>query len=235
LCAPFRKASLTSKEIDKGINTETELPVDFGARRLTGISVEAYNKAGIHPDTIKLILRSEARLAKDDKAGARQALEEATVRDDRLPSPHFMLAQLYETAGEYDKAIERYRKLQQIAPDNPLVLNNLAYALAVRKNNPQEALPLAEKAHGLVKGNPNIADTLGWIYHLAGQDEKAVKVLEEAVRSAPGNADIHLHFAIVSAATGNKLAAEIALKRALEIDPKLEQNEEVKQLRAKMK
>jgi len=163
-------------------------------------------------------------------------LEEATLRDDRLPTPHFMLAQLYEAEGEYDKAIERYRKLQQIAPNNPLVLNNLAYALAVRKNNPLEALPLAEKAYELVKGNANIADTLGWIYHLAGQDEKAVKVLEEAVRSAAsGNADIHLHFAIVSAATGNKLAAEIALKRALEINPKLEQSEDVKQLRAKIR
>ena len=62
-----------------------------------------------------------------------------------------------------------------------------------------------------------------------------MKVLEEAVRSGPNNADIHLHFAIVSAATGNKQAAEIALKRALEIDPKLEQNEEVRQLRSKLK
>ena len=167
LCAPFRKTSLTSKELDKGINPETELPIDFGTRRLMGISVAAFSKAGIRPDTVKLILRAETSLAKDDRAGARQLLEAAAARDDRIPSLHFMLAQLYETAGEYDKAIERYRKLQQIAPDNPLVLNNLAYALAVRKNNPQEALPLAEKAHELVKGNPNIADTLGWIYHLA--------------------------------------------------------------------
>ncbi len=236
LCAPFRKTSLSTKEIDKGIDPETEFPVDFGTRRLRGISVPAYNQAGIHPDTIKLILRSEARLAKDDKEGARKALEEAIARDDRLPSPQFQLAALYELTGEYDKAIERYRRLQQLVPDNPIVLNNLAYALAVRKNNVQEALPLAEKANELAKGKlPNVSDTLGWIYHLAGQDDKAVKLLEEAVRSGTGNADMHLHFAVVSAATGNKLAAEIALKRALEIDPKLEQSEEVKQLRAKMK
>jgi uncharacterized protein (TIGR03790 family) len=231
LCAPFRKTSLTAKELDKGIDPETEFPVDFGLRRLRGISVAAYTQAGVHPDTIKAILRSEARLAKNDRAGARQALEEATKRDERLPSPQLMLATLYDAEGEYDKAIERYRKLQQLAPDNPLVLNNLAYALAVRKGNFQEALPLAEKAHELAKGNGNISDTLGWIYHLAGQDEKAAKLLEEAVRSSAGNAEMHLHFAVVSAATGNKLAAEIALKRALELDPKLEQNDEVKKLR----
>jgi uncharacterized protein (TIGR03790 family) len=231
LCAPFRKTSQTAKELDKGIDPETEFPVDFGLRRLKGISVPAYIQAGIHPD----ILRSEARLAKNDRAGARQALEEATKRDERLPSTQLMLATLYDAEGEYDKAIERYRKFQQLAPDNPMVLNNLAYALAVRKNNIQEGLPLAEKAHELAKGNANISDTLGWIYHLAGQDEKAVKLLEEAVRSSAGNAEMHLHFAVVSAATGNKLAAEIALKRALELDPKLEQNDEVKQLRTKMK
>jgi uncharacterized protein (TIGR03790 family) len=235
LCAPFRAKSLTAQEIDKGIDPETEFPAFYGTRRLRAISVDAYKQAGIHPDTIKLILRSYARLAKQDQAGARQALEESIARDDRLPVAHFALASLYETAQEYDKAIERYRRLMQLTPNNPIVMNNLAFALAVRKNNVAEALPLAEKAYSLTKGSPNIADTLGWIYHLTGQDDKAVKLLEDAVRSAPRNAEMHLHFAIVSEATGNKLAAEVALKRALEIDPKLEQREEVKQLREKIK
>jgi hypothetical protein len=38
----------------------------------------------------------------------------------------------------------------------------------------------------------------------------------------------------VSAATGNKLAAEVALSRALELNPKLEQSEEVKKLKEKL-
>ncbi len=235
LCAPFRTSSLTSQDIDKGLDPETEFPASYGKRRLLALSVAAYKQSGVHPDTIKLIMRSEARLAKQDQAGARQALEEAIVRDDRLPAPQLLLASLYEVAGEYDKAIERYRKLRELAPDNALVMNNLAYALAVRKNNIQEALPLAEKAHELAKNAPNVSDTLGWIYHLAGQNDKAVKILEEAAREGSRNAEMHLHFAIVSAEVGNKLAAEVALQRALEIDPKLEQKEEVKQLRAKLK
>ena len=155
--------------------------------------------------------------------------------DDRLPAPQLILANLYEAEGEYDKAIERYRRLQEITPNNPIVLNNLAYALAVRKNKVEEALPLAQKAYELGKGISNVSDTLGWIYHLAGQNEKAAEFLEEAARAGSSNAQMHLHFAIVSAETGNELAAEVALQRALEIDPKLEQTEEVKALRTKLK
>jgi uncharacterized protein (TIGR03790 family) len=235
LCAPFRTTNLSAQEIDKGIDPDTELPAIFGMRRLRTLSVAAYKQAGVHPDTIRLILRSEARMAKQDPAGARQALEEVITRDNRLAAPQFLLANLYEAAGEYDKAIERYRRLLELSPDNIAVMNNLAYALAVRKGNIQEALPLAEKAYRLSKGHPNMADTLGWIYHLAGQNDKAIKLLEDAARAASKNAEMHLHFAIVSAEMGNSLAAEVALKRALEIEPRLEQREEVKALRGKLK
>ncbi len=235
LCAPFRTKSLTAQEIDGGIDPETEFPAFFGTKRLRSISVAAYKQSGTHPDTIKLMLRADARLAKQDPAGARQSLEEAIARDDRIAAAHLLLASLYESAQEYDKAIARYRRLLEISPNNPAILNNLAYALAVRKNNVAEALPMAEKAYNLAKGDPRLADTLGWIYHLAGQQEKAVKLMEDAVRVAPRNPEVHLHFAIVSEAAGNKLAAEVGLQRALEINPKLAEREDVKQLREKLK
>ena len=235
LCAPFRSISLAAEEIDKGIDPETEFPSYFGTRRLRIASVSAYKESGVHPDTVKLVLRSDARLARQDQAGARQALEEAIARDNRLPAAQFVLASLYEAAQEYDKAIERYRRLRELLPNNPLVLNNLAYALAVRKNNIADALPLAEKAYALAKGDPRLSDTLGWIYHLAGQNERAVKPLEDAVRAMPKNSEVQLHFAIVSEAAGNPLGAKAALHRALEIDPQMAAREEVRKLQDRLK
>jgi uncharacterized protein (TIGR03790 family) len=235
LCAPFRVTSLAPKEIDKPINPDTELPQDFGTRRFRALSVSAFSQAGVHPDTIRWILRAEARMVKQDMTGARRAYEESISRDDRLAIPQLQLAQLYELEGDYDKAIGRYRRLQQLMPEDPIVLNNLAYALAVKKNSIQEALPLAEKAYELAKSSASISDTLGWIYHLAGQDGKAAKLIGEAVKAAPENAEVQFHYAVISALAGNNSAAEAALKRALEINPKLEQSEEVKQLQAKLK
>lgn len=231
LCAPFRKSSLSAEQADPGIDPEIELPRFIGARKLKNTAMAAYKSAGVPTDAIKPILRAEARLAKNDRPGAKKALEEYLELDDKLPSPQIILANLYELDGVYDKAIERYRRILELSPDHATALNNLAYALAVRKNSVQEALPLAEKAYAVSNKNPNVADTLGWIHHLAGQDDKAAEYLEEAARSGIPNAQIHLHFAIVSAAIGNTLQAEVALERALEIDPDLGKTEEVKQLK----
>lgn len=234
LCAPFRAKFLTPKEIDKGLDPDTELPAFFGMRRLRTLSVPTFRQAGVHPDTMRLIVRSEARLAKQDQIGARQALEEAVSRDSRLAGPQLILANLYKAAGEYDKAIERYRRLLQLAPNNPIVLSDLAYILAVKKHYVQAAIPLAEQAYELAEENPNVSDTLGWIYHLAGQNDKAAMLLEKAARTGYNNSQILLHFAVVSAEIGDTLAAEVALQGALEINPKLEETEEVKQLREKL-
>jgi Tfp pilus assembly protein PilF len=235
LCAPFRSTNLSSGEIDRGLDPATELPSFFSALRLSITSVTAFQQGGVHPDTVKLILKSESRLARQNPAGARQALEEAVSRDDRLTSPQLLLAAMYEQSGEYDKAITRYRRLLELAPDNPVVLNNLAYALAVRKNLVQEALPLAQKAYDLAKANPSVTDTLAWITHLAGDNARAAVLLEEAIKTGIKNAEVHLHSAIVNAALGRKEAAQSALQKALELDPKMADRAEVKTLQGTMK
>jgi thioredoxin-like negative regulator of GroEL len=235
LCAPFRTKSLTPQQIDKGIDPETEFPGYYSERRLRLSPGSFVKQGGVHPDAIKQLLRYEARMAKQDVAGARQALEAATSLDSRLVAAQFLLATMYDTDKQYDKAIERYRRVLELAPDTVLALNNLAYGLAVRRNSAKDALPLAEKAYSLAKGNPNITDTLGWIYHLLGNNEKANELLAAAVQAGAQNADIHLHLAIVSADLGQILQASVELSRALQLDPKLESSEEVKQLRAKLK
>jgi uncharacterized protein (TIGR03790 family) len=235
LCAPFRSRNLSSDEIDRGLDPATELPSFFSSLRLSISSVTAFQQGGVHPDTVKLVLKAESRLAKQNLAGARQALEEAISRDDRLPAPQLLLATMYEQSGEYDKAIARYRRLMELAPNNPVVLNNLAYALAVRKNNVQEALPLAQKAYDQAKANPNVTDTFAWIVHLSGDNARAATLLGEAIKSGTANAEIYLHFAVVNTALGQKEAAETALKKALELNPKMTAREEVKALQEKLK
>ena len=97
--------------------------------------------------------RGEGRAALRGEGGERRqarglgtALEEATALDPKLVAAHLMLASGYETQKDYDKAIERYRAVLAVSPDNAIALNNLAYALAVHKGQPAEAIGFAERA-----------------------------------------------------------------------------------------
>ncbi len=172
LCAPFRSAGPEPAEIDPQIDPETGRPGFFSDRRL-----EVLTGKGLRHDALKLLLRGEAMLARGDRSGARQALEAATVAEERLNQAHLLLATLYEVTAEHDQAIDRYRRILANTPRDPVALNNLAFSLAVHKNQPADALPFAERARLVATGNPLIVDTLGWVHHLLGNRTEALRYL----------------------------------------------------------
>ena len=117
-----------------------------------------------------------------------------------------------------------------------LALNNLAYALAVRKSQPAEGLVHAERAMALTGGkSPEVADTLAWIQHLLGRDAEAAQILERVVKAVPDRAEIRLHAAVVFAAVGRLQEAAAELAEAVRLDPALEANADVKALRTRLK
>lgn len=230
LCAPFRGRALEPAKIDAGLDPVTELPVFFSAKRLQALAA-----GGNRPDALRLVLRAEARLARRDSAGARDALEEATSLDERLLAPRLLLGALYEEAAEHDKAIDQYRRVLAATPNDPVGLNNLAYALAVHRGEAAEALPLARKAYALSKQDPNVADTLGWIHHLLGDHAQARGFLRAALERAPELAEAWLHAAVVHAALGELEPAFSSLKRALELKPELAARSEAEELQMKLR
>ena len=216
LCAPFRLKTLPPEQAAPELESETELPKYFSARRLAVLMAD-----GASSDVGKLMLKAEALLSRGDKVGATPALEAATDREPRLTAAHLMLAGLYEEAKDYDRAIERYRRVLAVAPKEAVSLNNLAYALAVHKNVPAEALPIAQQAYAASGGEPSTADTLGWIHYLLGNYGEAEKLLVEGATQAPANAEIHLHLAHCLAALGRTDAARAALAKSLQLDRRL--------------
>lgn len=157
LCAPFRSNNLPEEEQKPALDQETELPRFFSARRL-----EVLHGFGVRPGVSKLILKASAQLSRGDIKSARPSLEEVTRMEPNLNAAHFVLAGLYDRSGEYDLAIDRYRKILTTAPEEVRSLNNLAYALAIRRNAPAEALPLAHKAYAIARDqNANVDLDLG--------------------------------------------------------------------------
>lgn len=80
-------------------------------------------------------------------------------------------------------ALRLFRTMNEIAPQNPLVLNNLAWTAGQLKD--AKALEYAEKAAALAPDNAAILDTLGVIQIDRGQVEKGLASLTRAVSLAP--------------------------------------------------
>jgi uncharacterized protein (TIGR03790 family) len=230
LCAPFRKASMTDDLLNPAPDPATEMSGFFSARRFAQIMRPGYNEEGV-----KWSIRSEMRLARGDNAGQIEALETAIRLEPRLSSSQMALALLHEREQDYDKAIERYRAIIANDDRNVAALNNLAFALAVRKQLPKEALPLAQRAYLLTREQALTGDTLAWVYHLLGDDKTALPLLQDAARRVPQHAEIRWHLGAVLAGVGQIDLALQTVEMAIRLNPDLQQNAEVSELRDKLR
>ncbi len=229
LCAPFRDSPLAREQIDKGLDSLTELPRLFSARR-----VEHVSAPGTSPEILRLLLRAGARLARDDRSGARAALEDALRVDPQLVAAERLLAMLDEAEQQYESATQRYRRILQQAPNDAAVLNNFAYPLAPRLRKPQDALPLAERAAKLSPRDAYVADTLAWVHHLVGNNQKAALLVEQALKLGPTEPELLLHAAAIHFALGNRVAAQRDLNESLRLSPDLATREDVVRLQAEL-
>jgi uncharacterized protein (TIGR03790 family) len=231
LMRPFKGRSLTSAEIEDATDSRTGLPGLFARRRVAQASAAS---AGLTEDAVALAIRADTMLERGDKAGAKSALEQAVVAAPTAVALLMRLAIVEESDGLHPAAIARYQRVLEMQPANVIALNNLAYALAVHRNLPAEALPLAKRAASLAPQSAIVLDTWGWIEHLLGNDAEATKILAAAIKRDPQLAEMWLHAAIVSAALGDRAKAENELKEALRLDPTLEQRDETRRLRERL-
>jgi uncharacterized protein (TIGR03790 family) len=228
LCAPFRTDAIAKGDLDPGVDAVTGLPTFFSDRRVRLVTV-----LGTSREAARYFLRANLQSEKKDTAGAIAALEASTKADPRFATGHLTLATLLEASGRYDAAVERYREVLKLAPDNVSALNNLAYLLSVRRKSPKEALPIAKRAYAKSKSAP-VADTLGWIQHLLGNDKDAEPLLLSAVKMAPNHPEILLHTAVVLAANGKRTEASQLLMRAEKASPALARSDDARRLRERL-
>lgn len=111
--------------------------------------------------------------------------------------------------GKTDKGVELLQKVADQNPNNPIVLNDLAWAQIRAKNS--KALNNAIRASQLMPDNPNVLDTLGMAQALAGRRDDAIASLRTAVNLVPRAALPRLHLATQLLAAGNLKEAQVVL------------------------
>jgi tetratricopeptide (TPR) repeat protein len=228
LCAPFENKERVN-EPTAALDPATELPATFSQRRVATLA-----RGGRNVEAIKLTLKADVHLQRGDRSSAEAMLSQAVQIDPALTGTLFQLAVFNEGRKEYDRAIARYREVIAIEPNHVLALNNLAYSLAVNQNRPTEALPLAERAF---RGAPiaAVADTLGWIHHLLGNDPAARPFFEQIVKSPGVSVEALIHAATVFVGVKDFGRARTALESAERLDATINERPDVKAVRSAIK
>jgi len=116
---------------------------------------------------------------------------------------------------KFDRAIAACKLLQDDFPDNPEVINNLAYLYAETGQNLDQALDLANRLLNQFAANSVIQDTAGWVLYRRGQYADALVHLQLARQLAPANSGIQYHLGKVLLALGRRAEASDAFRMAL--------------------
>ena len=121
---------------------------------------------------------------------SQKILEQQVVKQPDNPLYHFTLGNIYYEEGNLKQAEIQFKKALALNPDDPEILNNLAwlYATADMKElrKPAEALKLSQRA-AQISPKPHILDTLGESYFINGRYEEAVRALEAALSAGTDN------------------------------------------------
>src|SRR4030095_15783760 len=141
--------------------------------------------------------------------------QEAAAANPKSPLPLIDLAPILTQQGRVADAAEAYREALRRAPEDPGIMNNLAYMLARNPSGLAEAGSLSERAYQRAPLNVSIMDTRGWGLYQQGALEQAVPLLQAAARSSPGNAEIQYHLGAAYARAGKRAEARRALEQAL--------------------
>ncbi|NOT44114.1 MAG: tetratricopeptide repeat protein, partial [Acidobacteria bacterium] len=149
--------------------------------------------------------------------------------------PQLMVARIHHAQGRLDDARRYYEAALALDSRNPLANNNLAFMLAEQGQDLDQALTMAQTAKAAAPEDPDVNDTLGWIYYKRNLAGLAVDPLRQAVAADPSNAVYSYHLGVAQSESGDQAGARASLQRALTLDPSFEQAEEARQRLASLR
>ena len=152
-----------------------------------------------------------------------EVYSEALGRLEQLEIHHWPL--LYgrgaalERSGDWARAEEDLQHALELSPDQPFVLNYLAYSWIEQGRRLEEARAMAAQAAELRPDNGFIIDSLAWAHYRLGDYETAIQMLERAMAAEPGDPVITGHYGDALWRTGRRNEARLQWRHALRADP----------------
>lgn len=172
------------------------------------------------------VLRAQERFSE-----AAAAYDLAMARLEEPGSRHWTLFYFRgisrERSQDWDRAEEDFLRALELEPEQPYVMNYLAYSWVEQKRNLTEAEQMLKRAVELRPDDGYIVDSLGWVYYRLERYPEAVVELEKAVALRPSDPVINDHLGDAYWRTGRGREAQVQWRRALSLEPEEEDEKKI--------
>ena len=201
------------------------IAIDLDSQGKTDEAAAQLNQmAADRPDRVDaLVTLGDIMRAHDRFKDAADVYTRAMDRIPKLEERHWAILYargiVYERADEWPKAEADFEKALELRPDQPYVLNYLAYSWVERGEHLDKAKQMLERAVELRPNDCFIVDSLGWILLSTGDKAGAVEKLEQAVELEPQDPTINDHLGDAYWKVGRFAEARFQWRRALALKP----------------
>src|SRR5271165_840777 len=148
---------------------------------------------------------------------------------------YFRIGQVYDKRGDWSSAETAYQKLLELEPDNAAGKNNLAWDYTEHGGNIDVALRLSQEAVLAKPDDPELSDTLGWIYLRKNAPMDAIQVLKQSVSKAPKSPEYNYHLGMAYLRAGRPAEAKQFLEATLTLEPGFAHAEDTRKMLASLK
>ena len=131
---------------------------------------------------------------------------------------------LYKRGGAYERIKDHKNSDKdlllslEINPNEPYVLNYLAYSWLERNYKIDESIDMLKRAYKQKKNDPYIIDSIGWAYYLIGDYIEAENYLIQAVQLMPDDPIVNDHYGDILWKLDRKLQAKYFWENVLKLD-----------------
>lgn len=133
---------------------------------------------------------------------------------DQSP-PYTLAGDIQLRQGAFDEARSYYEQAAKLAPGSPITRHSLARLWGEEGNNLDEALTIMHGLQRKFPDDPNLSDTLGWIYYGKGIYPAALSQLRRSVELQPRKALFRYHLGMIYEKMGEPELSRQSLETAL--------------------